>query len=323
MVHKRKCVAALAGGLLLCCACNDARLARYRDDHLLDSYRYVHGELYCEVDGVKLCYQDIGTGPVVLVLPGLGSTIDYWQLTVPALAREFRVIVVDPPGFGKSGKPDAPYTLQWINERVLGLLDALEVRRAAVVGGSMGGHLGLLLALDHPERVDKLVLMGSTGAWPPPNPLLDGCIRLLWNDQIVCDYLRMHWPEIYEVMFRHPSPITERLFRYAMANRAVGRRFRPEGLASSRALRSILYSSRRSQLSKLSVPVLLIWGEHDEIHPPEDGLFMRRHMPDSRMVILPDAGHEAMVDQPEEFNRALLAFLRGGTAGVADSTIGK
>jgi pimeloyl-ACP methyl ester carboxylesterase len=186
---------------LTCASCTDFRLAGYRDDRFLAEYRYALGEQYVEAEGIKFCYQELGQGPTVLILPGLGTSIDFWQLNVPALAEHFHVVALDPPGFGKSGKPDATYELPWINQRILAFLDAKQIEQASIIGGSMGGHLGLLLALDHPERVDKLVMMGATGAWPPPAPLLDMGIKLLWNEWLVSDYMRGHWPEIYALMF--------------------------------------------------------------------------------------------------------------------------
>ncbi len=323
MRQRRLATANLAPGSLLlltltCVSCTNLRVACYRDDELLAEYRYALGERYLEVGGLTLCYQDFGQGPPVLILPGLGTSIDFWQLNVPRLAEHSRVIALDPPGFGKSDKPGASYELPWIQQQVLAFLDAKQIERTSIIGGSLGGHLGLLLALDRPERVDKLVVMGSTGAWPAPEVLLHAGIKLLWNEWLVLDILRGGWPDVYALMFEHESDVTHRLFRYQMALRANGARYAPEGRAASRALRSIFFHSCRDRLGELSVPLLLIWGESDRIHPPEDGLYIRRHTSDSRLVIVPDAGHEVMMDQPETFNRVVIAFLQVGTAGVAD-----
>lgn len=302
-------------------SCTDLKLARFRDDRFVAGYRYALGEAYVEVNGIKLCYQERGQGPTVLILPGLGTSVDFWQLNIPALAEQFHVVALDLPGFGKSDKPDAPYDLLWICDGILAFMDAKQLEHASIIGGSLGGHLGLLLALNHPERVDKLVMMGSTGAWPPPHFLLDLGIKLLWNDLIVTDYIRANWPAIHALMFKHETELTRRMLRYHLAKRADGGRFWPEGRASSRALRSIFYNSCRDRLSDVQVPVLLVWGEFDEIHPTEDAIYLRRHLPDARLYIVPDAAHEAMADQPDTFNHVVIAFLESGTAGVADNFI--
>jgi pimeloyl-ACP methyl ester carboxylesterase len=223
------------------------------------------------------------------------------------------------PGLGKSDKPDAAYDLLCMCDRIVAFLDAKQVPRVSIIGGSLGGHLGLLLALNHPERVEKLVMMGSTGAWPPPHLLLELGLKLLWNEALVRDYVRTHWDDIYRLMFLHETELTRALYRQQIALRANGSRYAPEGRALARALRSIFYHSCRRRLPDVHIPVLLIWGEKDEIHPPEDALYLRRRLPDARLVIVPGAAHEVMVDQPETFNRVVRAFLEAGTSGVADS----
>ncbi len=306
------CFVVLIGG------CGDLRMLRYRDDAFLQSYHYTLGEKYITVDGLRMCYQEFGEGPNVLILPGLGTSIDFWQRNVPALAEHFHVVAVDLPGFGKSDKPDADYELSWIGDRILAFMDAMKMERASLIGGSMGGHLGLLLALDYPDRVDKLVMMGSTGAWPPPSSIMDLGIKLLWNEWLVRNYMQEHWMEIYPMMFKHESELTQRLFHYQMALRAASGQYAPEGQASARALRSIFYHTCRHRLSELRAPLLLIWGEEDAIHPTEDGLYIRMHTPDSRLVMVSNSGHEVMIDQTDVFNRVVGDFLQFGTSAVED-----
>jgi pimeloyl-ACP methyl ester carboxylesterase len=320
----------LRRGTLLCAliaaapgvvSCTDLNLLEYRDDALLARHRYALGEKYIDVGNLTLCYQERGQGDPVLILPGLGTDIDFWQLNVPALAERYHVLAVDLPGLGKSDKPDASYELPWICDRIVAFLDAKDLQRVSIVGGSLGGHLALLLALNHPDRVDKLVLMGSVGAWLEPDFLLSMLLRVLWNEWLVADYARANWPEIYGKMLMRETELTRELFRYQMAVRAAPHRYMPEGRALARALRSIFYHSCRQRLSEVQMPVLLVWGESDEIHPVEEGLFMRQHLPDARLVVIPDAAHEAMIDQPELFNRVVLEFLEYGTDGVQDSIV--
>ena len=300
-------------------SCADLQLAKYRNEPLVAGYHYTLGEKYLAVDGLKFCYQEMGQGDTVLILPGLGTSIDYWQFVMPPLAEHHHVVAVDLPGFGKSDKPDASYALAWIVERILGFMDAKGIRRTSVIGGSLGGHLALIMALDHPDRVSKLVLMGSVGNWEPPDLMRDLAIKTLWSDRLATNFMRERWPEIFQKMFEHPTPFTQRTFAYDMALRADAPKYAPQGRAASRAFRSILYSSCRDRLKDIPCPVLLVWGEDDQIHTAaEIGMYFRDHLPDSRLVVVPDSAHEVMVDQPEAFGRLVLAFLKSGTAGVAD-----
>ena len=314
-----------AVGVLLawCAGCTNLSLARYRDDQFIADYHYTLGEQFAEVNGLRLCYQEYGAGPPVVILPGLGTSIDFWQLNIPELATRHRVIAVDLPGFGKSDKPDCEYDLLWIDDQVCAFLDQRGVGRASFIGGSMGGHLGLLMALYHPERVDRVIIMGSSGVWPAPGPLLNVVLNTLFNEPVATMYMRRRWPAIFNLMFVHESPVTGRLFHYQMALRANLAAYAPEGRASTRALRSIFYHSVRDRLGEIKVPVLLIWGAHDIIHPIESARTFRAGLPDSRLVVVPDAAHEVMLDQAGTFDRLALSFLDGGTAAVSDDYAGK
>lgn len=304
---------------LMSAGCTDLILARHRDDAFVDAYRYVLGEQYTTVDGLRVCYQEQGEGEPLIILPGLATSIDFWQLNIPELSRQHHVMALDPPGFGKSDKPDLPYDLSWVSDQIVAFMDDRGVSRASFIGGSMGGQLAMLIALRHPQRVDKLVLMGSSGAWPEPGPLLGAALWTFWNDALITDHLRRAWADIFPKMFLHATPVTERLFHYQMALRADSRRYWPEARACSRALRSIFFHSCRPHLGEIERPVLLIWGEHDHIHPQADALALRRGLPDARLVIVPDAGHEVMVDQADRFNELVLVFLREGTAAISDA----
>jgi len=298
---------------LSCASCGNIRLAGYRDDALLKSYTYALGENYLDVGGIKYCYQEMGQGETVLILPGLGTNIDFWQKNIPVLATQYHVVAFDPPGFGKSDKPDASYELSWIVDRVVDFMDAKGIDRAAVIGGSMGGHLGLILALKHPERVSKLVLMGSVGDWKPPTGLIDFALKHFWSESLCIAVVRKRWPEIYAKMFKYRTPAVEHIFCYQMALRANYSAYAAKGRTFSRALHSIFYSSVRDRLGEITCPVLLVWGQEDAIHPVAAGEYFRDHLKDTKLVVVSDSAHEVMVDQSAVFNDHVLAFLQHGT----------
>jgi pimeloyl-ACP methyl ester carboxylesterase len=316
-VAKRVIVHSLVFLALVGASCTNQQLAKYRDDELVRHYSYELGEKYLRAGDLRFCYQEMGQGPSILILPGLGTSVDFWQMNIPALAKEYHVVALDPPGFGKTDKPDTHYDMTWMSEKVVEFMDAKRIGRATIIGGSMGGHLALLIAIRHPERVSKLVLMGSTGDWPPPGVIMDACIRLFWRDAIVIDYLRRNWPGIYGKMFNRRTPATQRLFRYQMALRADEKAYGPEGRSASRTFRSIFYTSCRDRLREVNVPVLLIWGERDHIHGLVNARRFKHDLPDSHLVVVPDAAHEVMMDDPEVFNRLVLEFQRSGTEGLA------
>jgi 4,5:9,10-diseco-3-hydroxy-5,9,17-trioxoandrosta-1(10),2-diene-4-oate hydrolase len=309
---------AAAACAVACVSCTDILLTPYRQDRLAREYHYTLGEQYAEVNGLKVCYQQQGDGPDLVIIPGLGTNIDFWQQAIPAIAPHCRVWAMDPPGFGRSEKPDASYDLPWMCDQVLAFMDAMHIEKATLMGGSLGGHLALLIAINHPQRVDRLILMGSCGAWPAPGPLLTTAIHLLWNDAVVADHMRRNWPDIYRRMFIRQTEITQRIFRFQMAVRANAAVYLPEGRAESRALRSIFFNTCCGRLPQVRQPALLIWGESDHFHLLSEAHRLRRDLPNSRLVVVPDCGHEVMCDQPEVFNNLVITFLTGGLEAIRE-----
>ncbi|MCG3138222.1 MAG: 4,5:9,10-diseco-3-hydroxy-5,9,17-trioxoandrosta-1(10),2-diene-4-oate hydrolase [Phycisphaerae bacterium] len=306
--------------VVLCGGClGDIRLLHYRNDELLANYRYRLGEQYLTIDGLQYCYQEMGSGPTLLIIPGLGTSVDFWQMNIPVWAMQFHVVAVDLPGFGKSDKPDVDYELDWLCDRLIDFMDAKGLKRVNVLGGSMGGHLALMLAIDHPQRIDKVIMMGATGAWASPSWPVDLAIRLLWNEWMVADFMQERWPEIFAKMFKHENNVSRQLFRYQMALRAGDGTYDAEGRASARALRSIFYTTRRHELDRLQAPLLLVWGAEDEIHPLDDAQYIREHVEQSRLVVVTDSGHEVMIEQPAIFNHLIETFLLEGLGKVSDN----
>jgi pimeloyl-ACP methyl ester carboxylesterase len=289
---------------------------RYRHDDLLRDYKYALGEKYVTAGGVKFCYQDQGEGEHLLIIPGLCTSADFWQQTIPVLSKRYHVWAIDPPGCGKSAKPDVPYDLPWLRDRIVDFMDCMHIQRAHLMGGSLGGHLAMMIALEHPERVNKLILMGSSGAWPRPSPPVTLALATLWNDHLVTDHLRRNWPDIYNKMFVHQTPLTKQIFEQQMAARANVGVYFPEGRAATRVLRSIFFNSVLDRLPQITQPTLLVWGESDNWHLRNEAKALRSGLPHARLVFVPDSGHEVMLDQPEVFNRLVLTFLAQGIDAI-------
>ena len=137
---------------------------------------------YVDAGGIKTNYLEAGAGPPVVLVHGSGPGVTAyanWRLTIPDLAPHFRVLAPDMAGFGFSDKPDVVANMaRWVGQ-LTGFLDALGIERASVVGNSFGGGIGIRLAVDHPDRVDRLVLMGSVGISFPITEGLDHVCRAI------------------------------------------------------------------------------------------------------------------------------------------------
>lgn len=123
------------------------------------------------VNGIELYYEEHGSGPALLLVPGLGADTRLFGGIIGPLAASCHVVVFDPRGGGRSDKPPGPYTVEQMADDAAGLLDVLRIDRAVVVGYSMGGRIALSLALDHPRRVRRLVLAATSASTPPTRVL--------------------------------------------------------------------------------------------------------------------------------------------------------
>lgn len=227
-----------------------------------------------------------GSGPPVVLLHGLSGSRRWWRYTAPALARRFRVHVPELVGFGGSRGAARQPNVREMAAVVAEWLGLVADGPLQLVGHSMGGQIALHLAVEQ-RMPERLVLVGASGL-PRPLTLSEGA-------RLVAGALPPR---------RWGSPT----FMPTVAVDAL----RAGPLALLRATRYLLSDDVRPLLPRVSCPTLLIWGELDPLIPLSHGQAMARAIPDSRLVVLADAAHNAMADRPAEFNRLLLDFLDAG-----------
>ncbi|HEX5724660.1 MAG TPA: alpha/beta fold hydrolase [Longimicrobiaceae bacterium] len=244
-----------------------------------------------EAGGYRVHWAEGGAGEeAVVLLHGLSGSARWWARNLPALAARYRVLVPDVVGFGRSRVrgplPDVP-TLAAV---LAGWMEAAGVERGHLVGHSMGGHLSIHLAARFPERVARLVLVAAAGL---PRAL---------SPRLVMRF-------VYEVL--PPRRWGDPRFLPTIWGDAVA----AGPAAVLRALRHVLRDDVRPLLARIAAPTLLVWGERDVLVPPEHGRELRRRISGARLLVLPGAYHNAMVDRAEDFNAAVLAFLAGAEVG--------
>ncbi|MBM7519329.1 alpha/beta fold hydrolase [Nocardioides nitrophenolicus] len=273
---------------------------------------------------MTLHFHDTGDGPPVVLLHGAGPGVSGWSNfggNVPALSRHLRTIVVDQPGFGAS--PSRDFTGDYFTHaaaEVVALLDDLGIEQAHLVGNSLGGGTAARLALDHPDRVDRLVLMGPGGLTSRlviPEPTV-GHLRLY---AFFADPTRERLAEFMRGMVHDPSLVTD-----AMIDERFEQSQQPgvaESFARFRASFTDPANAERVELwryaERITQPSLVLWGREDLVNPYDGALFAIARMPDVRLHLMSRCGHWAQVERATEFNRLVVGFLldADGVEGAA------
>lgn len=269
---------------------------------------------YADVaDGLRLYYDEAGTGEAVVLLHGGGPGASGWSNfghNVPVFAESFRTIVPDQPGFGRSTKlTEHPQYFTHSAEALLGLLDHLGIERAHLVGNSLGGGTAVRFALDHPDRAGRLVLMAPGGLGlnvfaPDPTEGVKALGRFgaAPSKERIATFLR--------TLVYDPSLVTDELVeeRFAAASS-------PESLRAMAAMgASFAKDAERGMLwrdaYRLRQRVLLIWGREDRVNPLDGALVALKLIPRAQLHVFGRCGHWAQLERFAEFNRLTIDFLK-------------
>jgi 3-oxoadipate enol-lactonase len=255
------------------------------------------------VRGIEMAYEDTGSGPAVVLLHGFPFNRSMWREQTEALSASYRVITPDLRGHGETTATDEPATMDEMARDVAALMDALDIRRAAVGGLSMGGYVTLAFYRRFPLRVRALVLADT-------RPQADTDEARRNREQQARKALKEGMNAIAEVMLPKalaPTTLREHPERVARVREMI-KSTKPAGAAA--ALRGMAARVDQSDfLPSILAPTLILVGSEDELTPPRDAEFMRREIRGSRLVVIEGAAHLSNIENPVEFNRALKEFL--------------
>ena len=273
-------------------------------------------ERIVRVNGKEIFVADTGAGPPVVLLHGGGpgaSGVSNYSRNIEALARNFHVIVPDMPGYGRSAKGvDRADPFGYLADHIRGMLDELGIDRAHLVGNSYGGSCALRLALDTPQRVDRLVLMGPGGVGTTRGLPTAGLKSLLAyyggegpNLEKLGTFIRSYLVFDGDAV---PDELIES--RYAAS-------IDPEVLADPPLqrppdLRTLwrMDFTRDRRLGGLSIPTLVIWGRDDKVNKPSGAAMLAKRMPNADVLMTANTGHWVQWERAELFNAVATAFLK-------------
>jgi 3-oxoadipate enol-lactonase len=237
--------------------------------------------------------------PVLVLSNSLGTTQELWAKQLPALAERFRVLTYDHPGHGVSDLPQERPTVESLTDSLVTLLDELQLERVSLCGVSLGGMVGITLALQEQERVDRLVL-ACTSAYLGPSEGWTERARIVRTRgmEAVADTVIGRW---FTPEFQDEEPQTVTRFPAKLAATP------PEGYA--RCCEALSAWDARERLAAIAVPVLVVAGEDDPAVSVEQAQLVASRVPGARLRILERAAHLANVERAEAFTNAVLEHL--------------
>lgn len=255
---------------------------------------------YVTVSGHRMHYYVMGpeSGAPVVLVHGLGGRSEDWRNLAPYLVHAgLRVYTPDLPGFGRSDKPgDFSYSVADQGLAVVGLMDALGLKRVDLGGWSMGGWIAQYVAATHPERVARLVVFDSAGLYIKPE----------WNTELFTPVSAIELDRLDALLMPHPPLVPS--FIAADLLRLSRRR----AWIIHRAVASMLSGRDTTDklLPGLRMPVLIVWGALDHIVPVSQGETMHRLIPQSQMEVFPNCGHLAPVQCADVIGPKVAEFLK-------------
>lgn len=235
--------------------------------------------------GARIYFETFGSGPPVILLHGGFANGRYWGDEVPALTHAgYQAILIDSRGHGRSTRDARPYTYELMASDVVAVMDHLGIQKAAVVGWSDGAIIGLVMAIHDPDRLTRVFAfaanMDPTGVKPDTetNPTFASFEKHAAGD--------------YRALSATPND-------FAAFQKAIETMWQTEPNYTA------------AQLGQITTPVAIVDGDHDEAIKPEHTRYLARSIPGAKLIFLPGVSHFAMLQNPAEFNAAMLGFLKG------------
>ena len=255
------------------------------------------------IGDAEIFYEEAGEGPPLMLVPGLGGVGAFWAPQIAALKRRFRCIIHDHRGCGRSTRSRIAYSVEQMSTDALRLMDALKIERAHFVGHSTGGAMGQAIALDHPERLDRLVLSAT---WAGPDPFFQRCFAV--RREVLEKLGPASYQRVTNAFLWPPYWIKANAEKLATMEKAALADPQPLEIALSR-IDAIVRFDRRAGLARIKTPTLVICAKDDMVTPAHLSEEIAAAVPGAKLAMLEKGGHFCPASEAEAYNAVLMAFL--------------
>jgi 2-hydroxy-6-oxonona-2,4-dienedioate hydrolase len=266
---------------------------------------------HVDADGISTRVLEAGEGPYLILANGTTGHLECYARVIAPLSRKFRVVCFDAVGHGLTDKPNEPYTPPLYAAHMRALLDRLEIGTAILSGESLGALVSAWFSMESPERVERLVLNTPGNILDKPEIMvkLSSSTRAAYDDPSPETVQpRLEWLFAPENRHLVSDELVEN--RIAMYSEAGSRQALENILVLQDPIKRAPYSWREEWCSKIVAPTLIIWTSDDPTGKPEEGRLLERWIPNSRYMLVNEAGHWLQWERPDEFVRIHLELAR-------------
>jgi pimeloyl-ACP methyl ester carboxylesterase len=271
-----------------------------------------------ERNGAQIYYEVRGDGPPLVLLEGLGYGMWMWRGQVPTLEREFRLVLLDNRGVGRSSPLAAPYSIEEFARDALAVLDSARIDRAAVLGASMGGLIAQSMAALAPERISALILASTLPGGPESRPMPPETLAELVRSvpgETAAERLRRTMALALTPTFpRERAAELEAILTVRLAAP------QPAEQWTFQAMSAREFDARASD-ARLAVPALVVTGTDDRVVPWTNSPLLYRLLPHASLALFRGQNHLVLIERSDEFNAVVARFLRSVASGTAPSGI--
>jgi pimeloyl-ACP methyl ester carboxylesterase len=265
-----------------------------------------------QANNINIAYEVNGEGQPLLLITGLGYGAWFWHKVAPLLAKNFRVITFDNRGAGASDKPDGPYSVSLMAQDTAGLLDALKIKNAFVLGHSLGGFIAQELAITRSDLVGKLILASTTHGGMKVVPITPEALAVIMDrsgDPIDLVKRGVKIASAPGFPDKHPDVVQE-LVDYRLTNPVPPAQYGAQ-TAAGLGMNQLSDDQVAARMKAITQPALILFGEHDKVVPPANAQLFLEKLPNAKARTIPNTGHIFPIEDPQATAEVVTKFFKG------------